>query len=163
MTSGLAAYLSLGSNLGDRRDNLQQALELMEEAGIAIRRRSSVYESAPQNYLDQPWFLNMAVEVETSLPPAELLSLLQSIERRLGRDRNLSVRFGPRSIDLDILLYGSLIVDTPGLVLPHPRMWERRFVLEPLSEIAPELVDPVSGRPLQEFLTLVADQPIRPV
>jgi 2-amino-4-hydroxy-6-hydroxymethyldihydropteridine diphosphokinase len=111
---------------------------------MRVLRRSSVYETDPVGYLDQPAFLNMVVAVETSLSPRELLARLLKIERELGRVRTF--RNAPRIIDLDILLVGSMILDEPDLQVPHPRMMERRFVMEPLSEIAPDLVHPITGR-----------------
>jgi 2-amino-4-hydroxy-6-hydroxymethyldihydropteridine diphosphokinase len=111
---------------------------------MRVLRRSSVYETDPVGYLDQPAFLNMVVAVETSLSPRELLARLLKIERELGRVRTF--RNAPRIIDLDILLVGSMILDEPDLQVPHPRMLERRFVMEPLSEIAPDLVHPITGR-----------------
>ncbi len=113
-------------------------------------RRSAVYETEPQDYLDQPRFLNMAVEVETDLSPRELLALIQSIESALGRQRTIPK--GPRTIDLDILFYGDIVMTTPELEIPHPRIAQRRFVLDPLAEIAPELRHPVTHQTAAEML-----------
>ncbi len=155
-------YLSLGSNLGDREQNLSVALERLERAGVHIVARSSLYETAPQDVLDQPWFLNMAVQAQTSLFPLQLLTLLQKIERELGRFRGQgAMQGGPRTIDIDILLYGSACIETPQLVIPHPRMTQRRFVLEPLLEIAPELRHPRSKQLLSNYLKDVAGQNVR--
>lgn len=161
MPSHTSVYLALGSNLGDRLWNLQRALELLTEAGIEITKQSSAYETAPQQVADQPWFFNMVAEATTSWLPMGLLGVLQSVERQLGRNRQNELRFGPRSIDLDLLLYGSEIIDSEELVVPHPRMLERRFVLAPLIEIAPDLRDPRTGYALKDFLPGVLDQPIR--
>ena len=113
-------------------------------------RRSAVYETEPQDYLDQPRFLNMAVEVETDLAPRELLALIQSIESALGRQRTIPK--GPRTIDLDILFYGDIVMTTAELEIPHPRIAQRRFVLDPLAEIAPELRHPVTHQTAGEML-----------
>jgi len=115
-----------------------------------VVRRSAVYETEPQDYLDQPRFLNMAVEVETDLAPRELLALIQSIESALGRQRTIPK--GPRTIDLDILFYGDIVMTTAELEIPHPRIAQRRFVLDPLAEIAPELRHPVTHQTAGEML-----------
>lgn len=161
MSTSKTAFLSLGSNLGDRQLELERAMELLNGPAIVIVRRSSIYETAPREVLQQPWFLNMVMEVETTLFPLQLLNRLQTVERSLGRDRTSGQRFGPRSIDIDILLYGNSVITLPQLTVPHPRMRERRFVLEPLAEIAPELRDPSSGRRFREYLTEVQDQATR--
>lgn len=132
----MIAHLSLGSNLGDRAGHLKDALDCLEGDDVHVVRRSSVYETEPQEFLSQPWFLNMVAEVETTLSPHELLSRILGIERNLGRIRVTPK--GPRIIDIDILLYGELTVDTDELQIPHPRLGERRFVLEPLAELVPE-------------------------
>lgn len=131
------AYLGLGSNLGDRRENLRQAVDqLARVPGIVVRRRSSLYENPPVGYEAQPDFLNAVVEVETSLSPWALLEVLQAIETDLGRVRTL--RWGPRTVDLDLLLYEGVRLDEERLTLPHPRLGERAFVLVPLAELAPD-------------------------
>jgi 2-amino-4-hydroxy-6-hydroxymethyldihydropteridine diphosphokinase len=152
-------YLALGSNLGDRRANLGGALERMASGELRILRVSSIYETAPRDVLDQPWFLNQVAEAETSLFPLQLLARTQKIERDMGRTRGIAK--GPRVIDVDILLFGSAVIRTPDLEIPHPRMLERRFVLEPLAELAPDLRHPVSGRTVREALAGVADQTVR--
>jgi 2-amino-4-hydroxy-6-hydroxymethyldihydropteridine diphosphokinase len=135
------AYISLGSNLGDRAGNLLLAARGMMEAALCIHRLSSVYETEPVSDIDQPAFLNMVVEVGDSLPtPQQVMARLLRIEWLLGRTRE--VKDGPRTIDLDLLLYGEVESQTEFLMLPHPRLHERRFVLEPLVEIAPHLVHP---------------------
>ncbi|MDQ7820034.1 MAG: 2-amino-4-hydroxy-6-hydroxymethyldihydropteridine diphosphokinase [Armatimonadota bacterium] len=152
-------FLGLGSNLGDRARLVEQALAALESSGrVRVVRRSSLYETAPVGKTDQPPFVNMVAQVETDLPPQALLSLAQEVERSLGRVRG--ERWGPRSIDVDILLYGDLVVNTPALVIPHPEITRRRFVLEPLLEIAPDAALP-DGRRLDQFLPRVRDQAVR--
>lgn len=138
------AFVGIGSNLGDREGHLRRALELLAvEEGIVLVAVSALRETEPVGPVEQGPFLNGAVQVTTALPPGELLERLLEIEQRLGRVRR--ERFGPRTIDLDLLLYGDEVVDEPGLTLPHPRLHERRFALEPLAELAPSLVLPGRG------------------
>ena len=145
------AYVGLGANVGNRRENLDRAVELMAgEPGIRVLAVSSVRETDPVGYEDQPRFLNAVCVLETELGPRELLHRLLAIERTLGRERT-GPRFGPRTIDLDLLLYGNETLSEPGLTVPHPRLAERLFVLEPLHELAPDLVLP-GGRALRELL-----------
>jgi 2-amino-4-hydroxy-6-hydroxymethyldihydropteridine diphosphokinase len=146
------AFVGLGSNLGDPEELIRSALELLgAEAGIDVVGVSSLRETDPVGYEDQPRFLNGAAELATELPPQELLERLLAIERRLGRVRGEGPRFGPRTIDLDLLLYGQETVEEPGLTLPHPRLHERRFTLEPLAELDPALEVPGRG-PVQALL-----------
>jgi 2-amino-4-hydroxy-6-hydroxymethyldihydropteridine diphosphokinase len=152
-------YLSLGSNLGNREKALTLAIDLLRSPAVTLLRASSVYETEPMDVPDQPWFLNVVLEGETSLFPKQLLAHTARVERELGRRR--SVPKGPRTIDIDILLYGRVVVDTPDLVIPHPRLAERRFVLEPLSELAPELRHPVTQRTVSEMLAAVRHQAVR--
>ena len=133
-------YLGLGSNLGDREENLSRAVALIEKRGIPVRKRSSIYETKPWGEQKQPLFLNMAVEIETELKPQALLDILKDVESESGRQ--LSHRWGPRIIDLDILLYNDIILDEEALKIPHPFMHEREFVLRPLHEIAPDVKHP---------------------
>ena len=141
----MRAYVGLGSNLGDREATLRRALELLaDEEGIEVVAVSAFRETDPVGYLDQPRFLNGAATLETTLPPRELLGRLLAVEQALGRTRGDGPRFGPRTIDLDLLLYSGEEIDEPGLRIPHPRLHERRFVLEPLAELAPDAV--VGGR-----------------
>lgn len=154
-------YLSLGSNLGDRAANLRAAIQGLERAGVAVRRLSSVYETAPVDLVAQPMFLNLVVQGETALMPRQLLARIARLERSLGRRR--TVAKGPRTIDIDILFHGSSVIDAPDLVVPHPRIAGRRFVLEPLSEIAPELVHPVTRRTVRAMLAAVSGQKVRKV
>ncbi len=143
-------YIGIGSNLGDREDYIRKSIGLMNDFGIAVIRLSSIIETEPYGYTDQPPFLNCVAHVETFYSPLHLLNALQLIEKTLGRKR--SIRWGPRTIDLDILLYNSVVIDTPRLKIPHPDMVNRYFVLKPLSEIAPDLVNPVLGKTMTELL-----------
>jgi len=152
-------YLSLGSNLGDRRRNLDEALRLLRERGVAVSRVSRVYETEPQDVRDQPWFLNVAAEAQTRLFPVQLLHETQRVERQLGRKR--AVAKGPRTIDIDILLFDGAVVETEELQIPHPRMASRRFVLEPLAELAPELRHPVTRESVAKMLEGVRGQGLR--
>jgi 2-amino-4-hydroxy-6-hydroxymethyldihydropteridine diphosphokinase len=145
------AYLSLGSNIGDRAQSLRQAIARLETKNCRVVQVSSFYETEPVEFTDQAWFLNCAVEVETSLTPAELMAALLAIEHSMGRER--IQKKGPRIIDLDILLYGDTIIDTPDLTIPHPAMTHRRFVLEPLAEIAPDAVHPIRRKAVGELLS----------
>jgi 2-amino-4-hydroxy-6-hydroxymethyldihydropteridine diphosphokinase len=145
------AYVGLGANLGDRSAMLRAAVEaLRREPALTVVAVSSISETDPVDYLDQPPFLNAAVALDTALTPRELLDVLLAIEGRLGRTRE-GPRFGPRTIDLDLLLYGEEQVDEPGLEVPHPRLHERLFALEPLLELDPALVLPGRG-PLKEIV-----------
>lgn len=155
-------YLSLGSNIGGREAHLRTALDKLEEQEIRILARSSLYETEPQDVTDQPWFLNMVVACETRCFPIQLLKILQGIERDMGRVRGPNIlRRGPRPIDIDILLFGSSVIQTPSLTLPHPRMLDRRFVLEPLIEVAPDLKFPGTMKPLRSFLLAVSNQRLK--
>lgn len=142
-------YIALGSNLGDRLANLQAALQRFAPQ-VVIDRQSSVYETEPWGYVDQPAFLNMAVAAKTSLEPDALLVFLKNIEQEMGRATTF--RNGPRLIDLDILFYDELVLDTPPLVIPHPRLHERAFVLVPLADVAPEHLHPVLGETVLHLL-----------
>ena len=133
------AYIGLGSNLGDRERLIREAAEL-----IGASRLSSIVETEPWGYMEQPTFLNAVAELETALTPRQLLDHLLDVERRLGRER-VGHKWGPRTIDLDLLLYGDETVDEPGLVVPHPRLLEREFALGPLAELVPEHKIPGSG------------------
>lgn len=152
------AYLSLGSNLGDRRGYLLEAVRRLATPEVLLRRLSSVYETEPQDLPDQPWFLNLVAEIDTSLPPRDLLAHLRAIETCLGRVRHTAG--GPRTLDIDILLYGDAVVDSPELTLPHPRMAARRFVLEPLAELVPELCHPTLDRTIRALLEEVRGQSV---
>lgn len=148
----MRAYVGLGANLGDREVTIRRAVELLSgEPGIEVVAVSTLRETGPVGYVEQPDFVNGAVALETQLPPQELLGRLLAVERELGRVRAAGPRFGPRTIDLDLLLYGEETVDEPGLTLPHPRLAERRFVLEPLHELDPDLTLP-DGRSVRDLL-----------
>ena len=149
-------YLSLGSNLGDRAAHLRRALDELAAAGIEVARVSAFYWTEPVDYRPQPWFLNAVAEVRTELLPSRLLSTLQRIELKMGRRR--TVPKGPRTIDLDILFYDNAVVRTSALTIPHPRMEERKFVLAPLSELAPDLRHPLTHKTVREMLSDTADR-----
>ena len=148
-------YLSLGSNVGDRKRMLAEALALLPD----VTRVSPVYETEPQDVTGQPWFLNQVVEVETELFPMQLLARIQKIERELGRKRTQPK--GPRNIDIDIILFGNAVIDTAKLQVPHPRLAQRRFVLEPLATLAPQLRHPVLRRSIRELLEGTQGQAVR--
>jgi 2-amino-4-hydroxy-6-hydroxymethyldihydropteridine diphosphokinase len=145
------AFIGIGSNLGNRKENCRSALRLISEKAGSLIKQSSMYETQPWGVEDQPEFINMAVEIETPAEPAVLLSILKGIEQELGRKE--TSRWGPRPIDLDILFYNDLVIDTPDLRIPHPLMHLREFVLRPLSEIAPDKVHPVLKKTVKELLS----------
>lgn len=152
-------YLGLGTNLGDRRLNLQSAVQQLAPRVLVIAE-SKVYETPAWGYEQQPAFLNMVVRADTDLQPEELLKEIKGVEQRLGR--TATFRWGPRLIDIDILYYEDLILDTAGLVIPHPRLHERAFVLVPLADIAPEHVHPALGKTTRQMLARVDASGIRP-
>lgn len=151
-------YLSLGSNLGDRQNNLQAAIDCLAPA-VQVTACSSIYETPPWGYIDQPAFLNQVVIAETDFAPSDLLTYLKHLEIQLGRQPNF--KNGPRLIDLDILYYDDLIIETPTLTIPHPGMAERPFVVVPLADLAPEHRHPVLGRTAKEMMETVNTQGIR--
>jgi 2-amino-4-hydroxy-6-hydroxymethyldihydropteridine diphosphokinase len=154
------AYISLGSNLGDREAQLTAAIERIKRLG-RVEKISSFYNTAPVGITDQPRFLNAAIELNTDIPADQLMQEMLRIERELGRDRSKSVPKGPRTIDLDLLLYDAEVVDTPKLTLPHPAMHEREFVLAPLAEIAPQAFHPTLKRTAAELLAHLRDAETR--
>jgi 2-amino-4-hydroxy-6-hydroxymethyldihydropteridine diphosphokinase len=150
MANSVSVYLGLGSNLGDRRENLKKALDLLGQR-LRVEKESSVYDTEPQDNPDQPRFLNMAVHAYTTLEPHALLTLLKGIEAKLGRAKSAE-RYAPRIIDIDILYYDDIAINTPTLTIPHPRIPERAFFLVPLEEIAPDFKHPVSKKTPKQML-----------
>ena len=151
-----SVFLSLGSNIGDRAANLKAAIAALPDAGLRVRKVSSFYETEPVDYLQQDWFLNCVVEGETKLAAGPLLSKLRDIETRMGSKKIIAK--GPRILDIDILLYGDETIATSELQVPHPRMTQRRFVLVPLAEIAPELRHPSWHGSVKDLLAVTTDR-----
>jgi 2-amino-4-hydroxy-6-hydroxymethyldihydropteridine diphosphokinase len=151
-------YISLGSNVGERAENLRRAIAALPLNGMQVKRVSSFYETEPVDYLEQPWFLNCVVEAETELQPLPLIRALRGIEGEMGSRKEFPR--GPRLIDMDILLYGQEILNLPELQIPHPRMHLRRFVLVPLAEIAPRVVHPVLGVSAADLLARAVDNSV---
>lgn len=149
------AYIGIGSNLGRREENCERAIRLLTEHGISVTKRSSMIETRPWGVTEQPDFINLAIEIETALKPEDLLRLLKKIETETGRLP--SSRWGPRAIDLDILLYDDLVMTTPELEVPHPGIAHREFVLRPLSELAPNLIHPVIRKSIKELLLEISE------
>ena len=149
-------YLALGSNVGNREENLRKALTLLAEAGVKIKNISSVYETEPVDYLDQDWFLNSVLQAETNFAPLDLLKAMREIETAMGSKKAFAR--GPRLIDLDILLYGDQTIEIPELRVPHPRMLDRKFVMVPLAEIAPDLRHPSWDGSAAEMLVKSLDR-----
>jgi 2-amino-4-hydroxy-6-hydroxymethyldihydropteridine diphosphokinase len=154
-------YLGIGSNVGNREAMLQAAVDQLHARDVSVVRLSSVYETEPMDRPNQPWFLNLVAEVKTDLFPLQLLARIGNIEQSLGRRRTLPK--GPRPIDIDILLYGNFVVETARLVIPHQRLDQRRFVLVPLVDLAPDLRHPRSRRSMRELLGAIAGQTVRKV
>jgi 2-amino-4-hydroxy-6-hydroxymethyldihydropteridine diphosphokinase len=147
------AFIALGSNLGDKRGNCLKGMARLFEAGhTRLMERSRFYRTAPVDYEDQDWFVNAVVKVSTRLDPFSLLKELLGIETTLGRRRKAAVRFGPRTLDMDLILYDEQRIESAALVVPHPRMHKRRFVLQPICDIEPELLHPALGRTMRQLL-----------
>lgn len=159
-TTTHTVYLALGSNLGDRHRYLRGALQYLRER-VDLATISSIYETEPVGYLEQPLFLNLVCSGKTQLSPQELLKFAKEIEVTIGRQPSL--RNGPRSIDIDILIYDDLHLAQADLIIPHPRMTERAFVLVPLAEIAPRLLDPISGQTMQALLEKISQRGIKKI
>jgi len=155
MSEPVVVYLGLGSNMGNRQDNLDKAIGFLSQR-LRVGKVSSVYETEPVGNPNQPRFLNLVCQVYTTLAPRELLNLAKGIESKLGRVPSQSN--APRPIDIDILFYGDQVIETPELVIPHPRLVERAFVLVPLAEIAPDLRHPVIDKPIEELLRVTGTQ-----
>ena len=153
------AYIGLGSNVGDKADNIKKALEILDQFdGLKIVKVSSFYETEPVGYEDQDWFVNAVAKIETTLTAEQLLSIFKRAEKQIGRkDR---VRWGPREIDLDLLFYDQIIVNTNDLIIPHPGLHERAFVLAPLAEIAPDFVHPIMKKTIAELLAGLRSQKV---
>lgn len=154
----MVGYVGAGSNLGDREANLRAGLAALPGRGLMVRRLSSIWETEPVDSPGAPWFLNVVARVETDLAPEEALRALLAVEREAGRRR--SPRNAPRVLDLDLLLLGDRTAVAPGLTLPHPRMWTRRFVLAPLVELAPDATNPATGRTAAEHLAELPPSPV---
>jgi 2-amino-4-hydroxy-6-hydroxymethyldihydropteridine diphosphokinase len=142
MVARHTAYISVGSNLGDKLENCRRGIRRLERDEVRLKAESRIYQTEPVDYLDQDWFINIVVKIETLLDPFRLLRLLQSIQRKAGRVQD-SIRFGPRVLDLDIIFYDEVVIHSAQLVIPHPRMHKRRFVLQPLCDIDPAIMHPV--------------------
>jgi 2-amino-4-hydroxy-6-hydroxymethyldihydropteridine diphosphokinase len=157
------AYISAGSNMGDKLLNCKNGLTALGESGAtAIKAWSNFYRTSPVDFKDQDWFVNAVVKIETGLDPVELLKEMNSIQTRAGRSGD-QVRFGPRILDLDIILYDNAVINLPGLTIPHPRMHNRRFVLKPLCDIDPEIIHPVLNRDVRNLLDSLKDDEQRVV
>ena len=160
-----SAYISVGSNMGDKMANCHEGIVGLDRTvGIDVVRVAPCYRTAPVDYLDQDWFINTVAKIETDLLPIQLLRTLKSIETKVGR-KPPPVRFGPRILDLDIVLYDNVVIEQDDLLVPHPRMHERRFVLQPFCDIDPDVVHPLIGKKIIELLAQLDDtqQPIEEI
>jgi 2-amino-4-hydroxy-6-hydroxymethyldihydropteridine diphosphokinase len=151
------AFISVGSNLGDKLENCQRGVASLTESNCRLVSQSNIYRTEPVDFLDQDWFVNYIVQIETRLQPLQLLHSIQTIQKEAGRGRD-KMRFGPRILDLDIILYDVLTMNTSELTIPHPRMHKRRFVLQPLCDINPTLIHPVLNVDMQSLLNALDDK-----
>ncbi|MCK5783112.1 MAG: 2-amino-4-hydroxy-6-hydroxymethyldihydropteridine diphosphokinase [Desulfobacterales bacterium] len=152
------AYISIGSNMGDKRENCQNALAALDRTEtVQIESISRFYFTEPMEYSDQPWFVNAAAQIRTSLDPVDFLTVLKSFEVEYGREDS-GVRFGPRPLDLDIIFYNDSIIETAQLIVPHPRMHHREFVLRPISDLAPGLIHPVFKKSVRQLFEELSDE-----
>ena len=157
MKQGHIAYISVGSNIGNRLENCKNSIISLAESEISIVMAASpFYMTEPVDYIDQDWFINLVVKIETRLDPLELLDKLKLIQNNAGREHD-AVRFGPRIIDLDIIMYDDFVINSPEMVIPHPRMHKRRFVLKPICDIDPHIVHPVFKKDMQYLLDRLDD------
>ena len=151
------AIISVGSNIGDKQDNCQKGIDRLMASGNAfLVKASRFYRTSPVDYLDQDWFVNAAVKIETLLKPLELLEVLKAVQQQCGRTKS-GIRFGPRVLDLDIIFYDRLVMRSPTLEIPHPRMHKRRFVLQPICDIDPNIVHPLLNISLKSLLNQLGD------
>jgi len=151
------AYISVGSNLGNKLENCRQGLQSLTESGTCLTAQSHIYQTEPVDYTDQDWFINYAVKIETDLDPFQLMERIQTIQRNAGRTRD-KIRFGPRILDLDIIFYEEVVIYSAQLTIPHPRMHERRFVLQPLCDINSSIRHPVLRVEVQSLLNSLDDK-----
>jgi 2-amino-4-hydroxy-6-hydroxymethyldihydropteridine diphosphokinase len=152
------AYISTGSNLGEKHDNCRNALAALGRTDtVTVEAISRFYLTEPMEYSEQPWFVNAAAKIRTSLGPGDLLAVLKSFEIKYGRKEN-GIRFGPRPLDFDIIFFNDLILETKQLIVPHPRMHNREFVLRPISDLAPELIHPVFNKSIRQLLDELSTQ-----
>ncbi len=159
MNANLPVFISIGSNLGQRHDNCIKGIKYLNELMTTkVIQVSSFYKTEPVDYIEQDWFVNAIVKIETKLAPEELMCGLKSIEEKLGQFEK-QVRFGPRLLDLDIILFKNEVIDTANLTIPHPRMHKRCFVLKPLCDISPEVIHPVLGKTAAELLKSIENSP----
>ena len=150
------AYISVGSNLGNKRENCRRGIQSLTRQNAWLKAQSCIYQTEPVDYTDQDWFINYVVKIETNLDPFQLLDRIQTIQRKAGRIQD-QIRFGPRILDLDILLFDEVVINSGRLIIPHPRMHKRRFVLKPLCDIDPALIHPVLQTDVQSLLDNLDD------
>jgi 2-amino-4-hydroxy-6-hydroxymethyldihydropteridine diphosphokinase len=152
------AYISTGSNMGEKHENCRNALSALDQTDtVTVESISRYYSTEPMEYSDQPWFVNAAAKIRTSLAPVHLLALLKNCEVKFGRE-NSGIRFGPRPLDFDIIFYNDLVIETEQLIVPHPRMHNREFVLRPINDLAPGLIHPVFNKTIRQLLDELSTQ-----